>query len=68
MITVEDEIRIFTSMKSVLGEPSNKPLVAICGWCPNAKEKTKKAVDAGLRVSHGMCPTCAAKFEAASKE
>lgn len=36
------------------------PLVIICAWCPDF-DKTNPA-NAG--VSHGICPTCAAKLEA----
>lgn len=57
-LRIEDEIRIFTSLKSVLGEPASKPIVVVCGWCPDKDAKTKKALDAGFRVSHGMCPDC----------
>lgn len=41
-----------------------KDLVILCGWCPDAREKTKKAIDAGSNVSHTMCPACTREMEA----
>jgi len=40
-----------------------KPLVVVCGWCPDAREKTKAAIEAGNEVSHSMCPACTKKME-----
>ena len=45
-----------------------KPLVVICGWCPEARERTLQAQQAGYRVSHGMCPTCQVAFESLATE
>lgn len=39
-------------------------IVVVCGWCKDAREKTLEAMAQGAQVSHGMCPSCAAKFEA----
>lgn len=40
-------------------------IITLCGWCPDAKEKTKAIVAQGCAPSHGLCPACEAKlFEA----
>ncbi len=33
-------------------------IVTLCGWCPDAKERTAAIVAAGDKPSHGMCPAC----------
>ena len=38
--------------------------VAICSWCPDAKEKTDAATAKGTLVTHGVCKDCAAKVVA----
>jgi len=43
-----------------------KPLVTVCAWCVDSKEKTAVAIAAGFVVSHGLCPACAAKLESAA--
>jgi hypothetical protein len=37
--------------------------VTICGWCPDAREKTAALVREGKRVSHGICPACQARID-----
>lgn len=46
--------------------PNNeiRPIVTLCGWCPDAREKTQDAVKQGFNVSHGMCVTCSTKMHA----
>lgn len=39
-------------------------LVTICGWCPNARERTAAAIAAGHTVSHGICERCVPLFTA----
>ena len=36
--------------------------VTVCAWCP--KEPEPDGADTVLRVSHGICQSCADKFEA----
>lgn len=38
--------------------------VTVCSWCPDAAERTESARAHGFDVTHGMCPTCAAKAHA----
>lgn len=33
----------------------------VCAWCPDLKIAEKRARAAGLLVSHGICPECAAR-------
>ena len=49
-------------------EFDKRPLVVICGWCPEARERTLQAQQAGYRVSHGMCPSCQVAFESLATE
>lgn len=37
--------------------------VKICGWCPNAAERTRAAQGFGKQVSHGICKSCTRKME-----
>jgi len=48
-------------------EPVKAPIVSICGWCPNARERTLALKAEGKVVSHGMCPPCKEKFERGEK-
>jgi hypothetical protein len=41
-----------------------RPIVTLCGWCPDAREKTQDAKSRGFDVSHGMCATCSTKMHA----
>lgn len=41
------------------GEPE---LVTICAYCPDVRQRTLAVKVAGKTVSHGICPTCAAKM------
>lgn len=41
-----------------------QPSLLLCAWCPEARERTIAARQAGVRVSHGLCPDCARRFEA----
>lgn len=43
------DIRIFLAMKSIVKS-------VICAWCPGFVPKPGE--------SHGICPSCAAKFDA----
>jgi len=42
---------------------TEKPMIVICAWCSNAQVKTEEAWRMGLKVSHGICPSCVQKFE-----
>lgn len=37
-------------------------LVRICGWCPDAKERTNEARARGLGVTHYICAPCAGRY------
>ena len=39
-----------------------KPLAWVCGWCPDAREKTEALIAAGKRVTTGICPACEEKM------
>jgi len=39
-------------------------LIIVCAWCQTARQQTLAAKATGAQVSHGMCPACAAQFEA----
>lgn len=34
----------------------------VCAWCPDLKLANAWAAAHGVRVSHGICPECAAKM------
>jgi hypothetical protein len=44
--------------------PPATRLTVVCAWCPDAAEQTARATRQGVEVSHGLCPTCAAGFDA----
>lgn len=48
-----------------MGERPVKPIVTVCGWCPDRAEQTAAARALGFDVSHGMCAACAAAYQAA---
>jgi hypothetical protein len=62
--TVADELKIFFAVRRVV-DPSE--VVSICGWCPDARQKTATLVAEGKTVSHTMCSSCAAKMEAETR-
>lgn len=39
-------------------QPEPKELEIICAWCPSFDPKAP----ANANASHGICPSCAAKF------
>jgi hypothetical protein len=39
-----------------------KPLIVICAWCPDNREKTTAALATGALVTHGLCPACEKKL------
>lgn len=39
-------------------------MIMLCAWCPGAFNRTKAAHDAGLEVTHGICPDCKARLDA----
>ncbi len=38
------------------------PLVSVCAWCDDAKQRTADAVLAGRVVTHGLCKSCEEKL------
>lgn len=48
---------------TAVATPPERPLVVVCGWCPDVDQKTRAAELAGFRVTHGICPACVEKFE-----
>jgi hypothetical protein len=40
-------------------------IITVCAWCPDRKEREKKAKESGHEVTHGICPEC---FERVKKE
>jgi hypothetical protein len=34
------------------------PLVTVCSWCSDARQRTADAMLAGRDVTHGICPDC----------
>ena len=41
-----------------------RPLAVVCAWCSDAKQRTADALLAGRDVTHGICETHRAEFEA----
>lgn len=32
---------------------------SVCAWCPDARERTREAIERGQLVTHGICARCA---------
>ena len=47
--------------------PAALPMISICAWCSDSREKTAAAIAQGYSVSHGLCPACAVKVDAEMK-
>lgn len=61
---METEVALFTAMKSVVAvKPVQPKTISICGWCPDARERTMTYKRQGVVVSHGMCEPCSVKFK-----
>ena len=45
-------------------ETKKMEMMSLCAWCPGADVWTKSLLAAGVRVTHGMCPSCAAAARA----
>lgn len=39
-----------------------KPIISVCGWCPDKDVKTAALKAQGFQVSHGICNTCHVTF------
>jgi hypothetical protein len=39
-----------------------KPIISVCGWCPDKDAKTAALKAQGYQVSHGLCHECHVKF------
>lgn len=39
-----------------------KPLVNVCAWCPDGRQRTLEEKAKGNDVTHGICPTCEQKW------
>lgn len=61
-MTLEQERRIFDSMKTLAPVAHIATMVSICGWCPGAAMRTRALAAEGVVVSHGMCPACSEKM------
>lgn len=45
-----------------------KPIVSICGWCPDPVGRTRAAMVGGrYDISHGICATCVSQLEVETK-
>lgn len=44
-------------------DTNESTIVTICGWCPDARDRTVQLKSEGKTVSHGMCDACQKKFE-----
>ena len=42
----------------MLPDDHDRPILRICGWCPDVEERTKQAHADGFRVSHTICTSC----------
>ncbi len=40
------------------------PITILCAWCADSPARTAQAERTGRRVTHGICPCCAATLEA----
>lgn len=38
-------------------------LISVCAWCPDAHARSVAARATGAQVTHGLCPTCAARLQ-----
>jgi hypothetical protein len=38
-------------------------IAIVCAWCVDEPLATKRAMQAGLRVSHGICPECCERMK-----
>lgn len=57
------EVLPFTSIEIVRATADFRPLPLVCSWCPTF-DKTDPA---NLHASHGICPACIARVEAAER-
>jgi hypothetical protein len=46
-------------------DEQGREIRSVCGWCPDARERTEALTLAGYAVSHGCCPQCITKIRAA---
>lgn len=44
--------------RALAGEHPVKPLVTVCGWCPDREDQAAAARACGFEVSHGLCAAC----------
>lgn len=45
-----------------LHHPPARPVVSVCGWCPDHAEQTASARANGYDVTHGLCAVCEAQL------